>query len=114
MRAQWPVEKTLEECPDDNGDWVVKALVGDQATYSEQNGKTYFRCSCGHAFAPAGENWKDYARHSFAAAEELGPRVKLHVDLEAELSACPSCSRIHAVEIKFKGEAPLWDVELSL
>jgi len=113
-RSQWPVEATLETRPDDNGHWAVKSLVGDRATFAEQDGQTYFRCDCGHAFAPAGENWKRYARRALVSAEDLGPRVKLHVDLEAESCACPSCARIHSVEIKLKGEAPLWDIELAL
>lgn len=114
IRASWTAEKTLEERPDDGGEWAVQAIVGDRATYSKQNGKSYFRCGCGHAFAPAEQNWKDYACRSIASAEDLGPRVKLHVDLEAEMFACPKCSRLHDVEIRFKGEAPLWDVELKL
>jgi len=114
VRSRWPVDQTLSDPPLANGEWTVRALVGDQATYSEQGGKLYFRCNCGHAFAPAEENWKHYARHALASASDLGPRVKLHVDLQAELSACPSCGRLHAVEIKFRDEAPLWDVELNL
>ena len=113
-RALWPVNKTLTQRPDDGGDWTTKALVGDRATYAEQKGKSYFRCSCGHAFAPADENWKNYARHALASAADLGPRVRLHVDLEAEMFACPACTRLHEVEIRFKGEEPLWDVELKL
>jgi N-methylhydantoinase B len=64
--------------------------------------------------APASESWKDYARQAKTTAAELGPRITLHEELEAIRYACPSCARLHWVEIKLKSEAPLYDMELSL
>ena len=59
------------------------------------------------------ENWKPYARQSATTAAELGPRIALHDELEAIRYACPSCARLHWVEIKLKTEQPLHDMELT-
>jgi N-methylhydantoinase B len=113
-RKSWPLDKTLSEAPDPAGDWDLLAPVGDMASISRISGNAFFRCGCGSAIAPASENWKSYARRGSADAADLGPRIKLHADLDAALYACPSCARVHAVEFGMKGEAPLWDIELDI
>lgn len=113
-RSSWPLAKALTDAPDPDGSWDLLAPVGDMASISRTGGKAYFRCGCGSAIAPASENWKDYAKRGSADSGDLGPRIKLHADLDAALYACPSCGRIHAVEFGMKGEAPLWDIELAI
>lgn len=113
-RAGWPVAQSLADAPDPAGAWETIAPVGDKASIARQNGTAYFRCGCGSAIAPAARNWKTYARRGDASAPDLGPRIKLHADLDAAFYACPSCARIHAVEFGLKGEEPLWDIELKL
>lgn len=110
LRLQWPVEKSLD--PTAKGDGTTVALYGDKASYQQIGGEIYLRCGCGHAFAPAEESWKDYARQSTASAEQLGPRISLHDELEARLYACPSCARLLDVEIKLSDDEPLRDIEL--
>ena len=89
------------------------ALAGDRATVERIAGKLFYRCGCGAAFAPANENWKLYARAGATSAAELGPRSALHEKLEAIRYACPACARLHAVEVKLRGEAPLFDMQLA-
>jgi N-methylhydantoinase B len=92
---------------------MTTAIVGDVAKFVRVHDATYFVCNCGTPISPAGENWKDYARHASATAEELGPRVRLHKDLEVVRHACPSCARLLDVEVKRKGEASLFDIEVA-
>jgi N-methylhydantoinase B len=111
-RLSWSAPKTMSGAPaaDAHGDTV--AHFGDAASYQRIKGRNYFRCNCGQAFAPADENWKDYARRSTTTAAELGPRISLHSELEATRFVCPSCARLLDVEINLKGEAPLFDIEI--
>jgi N-methylhydantoinase B len=89
------------------------AFLGDRASIQRIGAMAYFRCDCGEVIAPANENWKRYARRASATAADLGPRIALHVELEAVRYACPSCARLHAIEIQLKGEEPLFDIEIT-
>ena len=111
-RLKWIAEKMLSGAPDTKAQGDLVAIVGDRASIQRVGGKAYFRCECGSCFAPAEENWKSYAKKALAAPADLGPRIALHAELEAVRYACPSCARLHWVEIKMKGEAPLFDFEL--
>lgn len=116
MRAErraWPAPKTLANKParDAAGDLIGR--FGDAASFQRIKGQSYFRCDCGEAIAPAGENWKDYAHQASTSEAELGPRITLHHQIEAMRFACPHCARLLDVEIKLKGEAPLVDVEIK-
>jgi N-methylhydantoinase B len=113
-RLSWPQRRTLENAPPAGAPGEVVALFGDRAKFVRIAGRTYLRCDCGCAMAPAGENWKAYARQSITTAAELGPRIALHEELEAIRYACPSCGRLHWVEIKLESEEPLHDIELAL
>ncbi|MFC4312295.1 hydantoinase B/oxoprolinase family protein [Steroidobacter flavus] len=113
LRMEWPASKSLSNAPKIGADAPVTAIVGDVAKFVRAPGGSYFVCNCGAPIAPAGENWKDYARHSVATAEELGPRVRLHSDLEVVRHACPSCARLLDVEVKRRGEASLFDIEVA-
>jgi N-methylhydantoinase B len=111
QRLSWPVEKILQEQPQGNPEPL--ALVGDTAAYVSIGGKAFYSCGCGHVLAPAHENWKHYAGRATTTAAELGPRIALHAELEAVRYACPNCARLLDVEIKLKGEEPLYDFELN-
>jgi N-methylhydantoinase B len=113
-RLSWPQKKVLSNAPANGAPGDVLALFGDRAKFVRVAGRNYLRCDCGCAMAPAEENWKDYARQTTTTAAELGPRIALHEELEAIRYACPSCARLHWVEIKLKSEDPLYDMELSL
>jgi N-methylhydantoinase B len=103
-----------EHAPTKDAPGTTLAQAGDRASIQRIGGDAYYRCECGHCIAPANENWKHYARQSNATASDLGPRIRLHAELEAKRYACPGCGRLHAVEIKLKGEEPLFDTELRL
>lgn len=112
-RLGWSVDKVLADAPDLSAAEQV-ATVGDVARIVRTQGASYFVCNnCDTAVSPASENWKHYARHAVATAEDLGSRVRIHVDLEVVRHACPSCARLLDVEVKRKGEAPLFDIEVA-
>ena len=113
-RRSWPTVKTLEGAMAGSAKGDTVARVGDTASIQRIAGRAYFRCGCGHAFAPGDQDWKPYARQSPAKAAELGPRILLHAELEVRRYACPSCVRLLAVEVKLPGDAPLYDVEVKL
>ncbi len=71
-------------------------------------------CRCGYRFGPADKNWKDAAAVQSVAPEALGPRRRLHRDLEIRQFICPSCATLLSTELYLKGEANLFDVELAL
>lgn len=112
-RMSWAAEKVLANAPVIDAKGETVAVIGDRASIRRIGGEAYFRCDCGACFAPAGENWKDYARRATARPADLGPRIALHAELEAVRYVCPNCARMHWVEIKLKGEAPLFDFELK-
>jgi N-methylhydantoinase B len=111
-RLSWPQKKTLAKQPA-QGETETLSLWGDRAKIQRAGGAAYLVCDCGHAMAPANENWKMYARQANATAAQLGPRITLHAELEAVRYACPSCARLHWVEIKRKDEEPLYDMEIT-
>lgn len=112
-RLAWPAAKALPSALKIDAKAESVALVGDVARVAKVGGRAYFACNCGCAIAPAGENWKQYARAKAATADDLGPRVRLHADLEVMRYACPSCATLLDVEVKRPGEAPLFDFEFD-
>jgi N-methylhydantoinase B len=113
-RLGWKAERTLKDAPAEDAIGSELALCGDRATIQKIGDRAYFRCNCGTCIAPAGENWKHYALQANATAADLGPRITLHAELEAKRYACPGCGRLHAIEIKLKGEPPLFDSEFKI
>ncbi len=71
-------------------------------------------CDCGRVLARADENWKPRAAHARLTAEDLGPQIRLHADLEAHGYACPGCGVLLDVEVRRAGEDPLHDALLAL
>jgi N-methylhydantoinase B len=113
-RLNWPAPKTYATKLPAGAKTETLALAGDKASIERCGAEAYFRCGCGRALGPADEDWKAYARQSTTTAEQLGPRISLHTELEARRYACPSCARLLDVEIKLKRDEPLFDIELKL
>ncbi|VCU68284.1 Acetophenone carboxylase delta subunit [Pigmentiphaga humi] len=112
-RLTWPAGKALAVRPETARAEPV-AIVGDVARIVRAAGTPYLVCnSCDTAIAPAAENWKDYARHYLATPEDLGPRVRIHHDLEVVQHACPHCATLLDVEVRRKGEASLFDIQVA-
>lgn len=112
-RLAWPAGKTLAGRPQTAQAEPV-AIVGDVARIVRASGTPYLVCnSCDTAVAPAAENWKDYARQHLATPEDLGPRVRIHHDLEVVQHACPHCATLLDVEVRRKGEASLFDIQVA-
>jgi N-methylhydantoinase B len=111
-RLAWPRPQRMAQ-EVDTRDAEVVAHCGDQAEFVRTAGKLYFRCGCGHALAPANENWKQFACQSATRADELGPRVALHEELVATRYACPSCARLLDLDVRLKCDEPLFDVEIA-
>jgi N-methylhydantoinase B len=112
-RLSWPVEKTLPAKPMLNADAIRIAGWGDAGSLYSISGKRYFCSNAGHAFAPGDENWKLYARKSSTKVAQLGPRLSLHEELEVVRYACPVSGQLLDVEVKLKGEVPLFDMEIT-
>ncbi|WJR75847.1 hydantoinase B/oxoprolinase family protein [Bradyrhizobium sp. NP1] len=112
-RLKWPVAKIAMDLPSKKDEGKVVAIVGDVAKIVQYGGNNYFACNCGTTLGPASENWKKYARHAAAKPSELGPRVRIHSDLEVVQHACPSCARLLDVEVKRKSEVSLFDIEVA-
>lgn len=113
-RRTWQVEESLAGKVKLDKATDVKAIVGDVARIQELDGQAYFVCeTCDTAIAPAQENWKRYARQHIAEPADLGPRVKVHKDLEVVQHACPHCVQLLDVEVRRKGEAPLFDFQVA-
>lgn len=113
-RLKWPAHRSLDSQPSIGADADTVAIVGDVAKIVRADGKLFFACNCGAALAPAHDNWKDYACHAAAQPADLGPRVRIHADLEVMRYACPSCARMLDVEVRRKGEGPLFDMEVAV
>ena len=46
-------------------------------------------------------------------AEDPGPKVHLHKDLVAEAYACPGCGALISLEVRWKADRPLHDIEIA-
>lgn len=68
-----------------------------------------FECECGHAFGSVRDNWKDGA--ASRVCDPPPPGIRLHEELELVEWSCRACARLHWVEVRFKGDAPLKDFE---
>jgi N-methylhydantoinase B len=114
-RLSWKAARApANDAPARDAKGVPVALAGDAASFERLGGAVWYRCGCGHYLARADENWKPYARQSATTAEELGPRISLHAELEVRRYACPACARLLDVEVKLPGDAPLFDIEMKV
>lgn len=111
-RRLWPRDKAFDAAQLDMMGSARK--VGDHLVLAHDGVSRVYACDCGCVIAPADENWKDYAAQSRLAAEELGPKIRLHPGLRADGYACPSCGALLAVAIRAHDDEPLWDLELAV
>jgi N-methylhydantoinase B len=94
---------------------VRSCRIGDRLEVRRDAAGTFWTvCRCGHAFAPAGENWRQYAAYALAPADELGMGLIVHPKLEARRYACPSCGLLHSVDICRKDGPDPYDIRLDL
>jgi N-methylhydantoinase B len=109
-RRAFPVERKVSAPP---GDSIPTGVTfGDVGEYVIKGGKAYLQCGCGHLLSAAGDNWKYYCGRRALTADEIGPRVRLHAELEAISYACPGCARQLDIEVKLKSDEPLFDIEI--
>jgi N-methylhydantoinase B len=112
-RAAWPVRRARANEP--QGTLVRSCRIGDRLEVRRDAAGTFWTvCRCGHAFAPAGENWRQYAAYALAPADELGMGLIVHPKLEARRYACPSCGLLHSVDICRKDGPDPYDIRLDL
>jgi len=70
-------------------------------------------CDCGQDLGPSDGNWKRHAARGLLEPADLGPRIRLHAELEIRGWACPGCGVLHSVEIAKRDDPPLHEVELE-
>ncbi|MGA2394884.1 MAG: hydantoinase B/oxoprolinase family protein [Candidatus Lustribacter sp.] len=110
-RTAWPRLKTRSIAP--SGTLTRVAPLGDRmAVVKDANGEYWTRCECDYVFAPADENWREYASRNRIAAADLGIGLKINDAMEARAYACPGCGRLHAVDICRTESADPHDIRL--
>jgi N-methylhydantoinase B len=110
-RRAWPRDEQFS-APAAGADARRVALLGDRMSITEIGGSKFVQCGCGSVLSPAQENWKRFVGRSVAAAEDLGPGVRLHDEIEVRMYACPDCGRMLDVEVANVGSEPQFDIEL--
>ncbi len=111
-RKAWPRERTWAA---PSGPATSLYRLGEGLELVRVDGTHLVRCErCQSALAPANENWKHYAARTVVQAEDLGPHITLHQDLEARQYACPGCGLLLSVEILTRDCPPLWEIELKV
>jgi N-methylhydantoinase B len=111
-RRGWTAKRSVADPPSGTGTLVFP--VGDQLAIARHAAEAYWTCSgCGTAFAPAGENPKEYLGCDVADPAELGTRIRLHPEIEVRRYACTACGRQHFVEVAQHDAPPLFDVRLE-
>jgi N-methylhydantoinase B len=113
-RREWPARRQPTAAPP--ADSLVRVgPLGDQLEIArDAEGAHWTRCRCGHVFAPARDNWREYAGCTVAAPAEVSPLLRLNAALEIRRYSCPGCGRLHAVDLCRKGTPDPHDVYLAL
>jgi N-methylhydantoinase B len=70
-------------------------------------------CRCGHRFCDAEQSWKEQALRHPVEASEMPAMLTVHADLEIVRYLCPSCGRLHALEVEERDQPPLQDLKLG-
>lgn len=112
-RLTWPQGESRGGTDRRWPDAEIAIPVGDRMTICVDRGHRFYRCECGASLGSASQNWKSFARSKSVAAHVLGPRIRLHDQLEVRMYACPSCGRLHGTEVKLIDDDPLFDIELT-
>jgi N-methylhydantoinase B len=112
QRSAWPANKTLAARP--VGALTRTGPLGDRMEIAVDGaGEHWTRCTCGHVLAPARENWREYAGKHAGSPQAMGIALKVHELLELREYACPSCGRLHSVEVCRKGSPEPHDIRLA-
>jgi N-methylhydantoinase B len=111
-RRAWPADSHLDDAPTDGGRARVVSLLGDRMAVVEIAAERFVQCECKTVFSRASENWKRFVGCHVALADELGPGVRLHEELEVRMYACLGCGRLLDVEVASRGSEPQFDIEL--
>ncbi len=77
-------------------------------------GEHWTRCACGHVFATARENWREFAGRKIIAADALAIGLKINDAMEGRAYACPQCGRLHALDVCRKDSPDPHDIKLDL
>lgn len=110
-RRAWPAAKRSAAAP--SGALQRVAPLGDRMEIvRDAAGERWTRCGCGHVFAPAAENWREYAGRTIVPPAELGIGMKINEAMEARAYACTGCGRLHAVDVCRKNAPDPHDIKL--
>jgi len=116
MRAErktWPASKQRSASPAGAVERVLP--FGDQMEIvKDAAGVHWTRCCCGSVFAPAQDNWREFAGRHILAGDKLGIGLKINDAMEARAYACNACGRLHAVDILRKSSPDSHDIKLAL
>jgi N-methylhydantoinase B len=113
QRRAWPRELISADLSEISPTGKPLQISDHLVLLSGSEGRRFFGCDCGHVLSPSEKNWKRYACHASLRPEDLGPRVHLHEDLVAEAYACPGCGALISIEVRWKADRPLHDIELA-
>jgi N-methylhydantoinase B len=116
MRAErkaWPKRKARAGAA--SGKLVRRFHMGDALEIArDEAGADWTVCTCGHAIAPAAENWREYAAARIVEPDDVGVNLMVHTPLELRQYACPGCGRLHAADLcRVNGPDP-HDIRLVL
>ena len=113
QRRAWPREVSLTDSPEIAQAEKPRQISDHLVLLTGLDGRWFFGCDCGHVLSPSEKNWKRYAARASLEADDLGPKVHLHEDLLAEAYACPGCGTLLSIEVRWKADQPLHDIELA-
>lgn len=112
QRKGWPARKTAAASP--SGALTRVVPLGDQMHVAKDAaGAHWTLCNCGNVFASARDNWREFAGRSVVAAAGLAIGLKINEAMEGRAYACPSCGRLHAVDVCRKDSPDPHDIKLA-
>lgn len=109
VRRGWPVAFAPSGGSDDDRETPASRRIGEQLYIASER----VRCGCGCDLGPADSNWKLHAGRGRLEPDDLGPKIKLHEELEIRGWACPGCGVLHSIEIARIEDRPLHEVQLA-
>ncbi len=73
-----------------------------------------FRCGCGKDLGAVRDNWKTYATTRAVPAENYGPHLRTHPDLELREHLCGDCGTMLEIEVVRHDEEALHTIALGV
>jgi N-methylhydantoinase B len=87
---------------------------GDALRFVAGDGGTVAHCAhCDHELGPVGADWRALTGTVVLSAEQAGPLISVHDELEVHQQVCPSCAASLWVDVLPKGRAPWTDFALG-